>query len=528
LPPVRIGGSYRAAQPERQPFQHQPIQKLGRMRMAAKRFTAIPLLGSLAAAVLRGGALAFWSFSFTARGLFSIYYRRQVCRVMKKQQREKNLHLYVDIRGGRDSDVRNYLWWKYGREIASDPPGATAIHPFTHLSRPGQAFSLSSMIWAWHSLKRMMAVPEEGCVLVNYLIGPVEQAKLRRTRILERQRIGRLLSGMRNEAASLIETMIYSEFRTALRASNAFALEIAACYDAYFSILPPGVVIQADAVAKASRQFTASARYRGGRAIYIADRICTRLRTSNQLIGDESANLHLPDHFIVFDQVTRGEFLRQGVAEERIHIYQRDFGAGGEPSAGDGPISRDQVVVFLQAYVDNIGAMVRTGLEIARRMPKLEVIFKEHPNYPICEKMKSELLREIPDRLRFLPAREAPQLSRALAMVTGYSTAAVPGILQGVPLIWLRRQVDNSVFGEEYLECIGFAADETHEVLTLLKRLMRQDPPTLEACSHAREQVAAIFTHHEGVPASSFSEALDRAIKDSFLEIPATRRQSPP
>ena len=529
LPPVQIGGNYRAAQPERPPFQHQPLQQLGRMRLAARRFSAIPLLGPLAGALLRYTALACWPFSFTARALFSVYYRKQVCRILKNPQREKNLHLYVEIRGGKDRDVRHYLRWKYGTEIAGADHGARSIHPFTHLSRPGQAYSLAAMIWARQSLKRMAAAPEEGCVLVNYLIGPGGQLRLRRHRIAERQRVGSLLFAMRDEATTFIEKMIYSEFRSTLHATNAFALEIAACYDAYFSILPPGVVVQADAVAKTARQFTASARHLGGKVIYLADRICTRLRTSNQLITDESANLHFPDHFVIFDQVTRGEFLRQGVAEERIHLYQRAFGGGGgEPSAGEGAERRNQVVVFLQAYVDNIGAMVRTGLEIARRMPELEVVFKEHPSYPVCDRMKAKVSAEIPDRLRFLPSREAPQLSRALAMVTGYSTAAVPGILQGVPLVWLRRQVDNSVYGGEYLGRIGFAADGTEDVISILQLLVQHDPPTLEACSRAREQVAEIFTHPDGVPASSFSEALESAMDDSFRRISAARRPPPP
>ncbi len=278
-------------------------------------------------------------------------------------------------------------------------------------------------------------------------------------------------------------------------------------------------MIQADAAAKTARHFTACARQRGGRVIYVADRICTDLRTSNQFIVDDGENLHIPDRCVVFDQVSRDEFLRQGMRENLIHTYHRNFaqGRGAIPKEGHEPLT--QVVILLQAYEDNMEGMVRLGTDIATRLKKVAVVYQEHPNFPVCDRMKTKLLDAAPGRIRFLEPGESVEYQDTLAMVTGYSTAAVPGILQGVPLIWLRRQVDNSIIGEAYLGRIGFAADKSEEVLSYLKRLYRKDGRMLKACAKAAAETRKIFIPTCSPPGTTLGDALLKAREESFAEI---------
>jgi hypothetical protein len=522
----RIGGSYRSARHTGRPFTHEPIKRIEDLRAAlVRRLSGVPPLKHTVNLLLTIVTLIFWPFAIAARVVFSLCYRVTAHRVLKRMECPRNTFVYFDLRLGRNRDVGAYLGWKYGTAFQDAAAAGSSVIPFTHIARPCNGYSLSAMWWAWQALKRMDREPLKGCVVVNYLIPPSLLLRLqfrRNTQCrIKRNRLGRL----RRAATDFFTHLIYSEFISNLEHSKAFAMEISKGYQIFFALLSPGVVVQADAVAKTARNFTACARRHGGRVIYVADRICTSLRTSNQLIADEGDNPHLPNSCVVFDQVTRDEFVRQGVADRRIYPYHRNFAAQhAESSEGNG--GAVQVVILLQAYEDNIGAMVRLGAEIAARVPKIQVLYQEHPNFPVCGKAKAKVLAEAPGRLRFLEPREPVNYARTLALITGYSTAAVPGILHGVPLIWLRRQIDNSIFCEAFLDRIGFAADKADEVVSILKRLMRRDLQTLQACVAATEEAKAIFTPSTAFAGRSLSEALGQALDDLFEEIIVSARTS--
>jgi hypothetical protein len=108
---------------------------------------------------------------------------------------------------------------------------------------------------------------------------------------------------------------------------------------------------------------------------------------------------------------------------------------------------------------------------------------------------------------------------RALAMVTGYSTAVVPGVLAGVPLVWMRRQIDNSIYGESYMNRIGFPADTADGILAVLKLLLARDAAAMESCAVFRAAAKEIFSHADP---RGLAEVLDEAIRESFSEIQPT------
>ena len=519
---VRIGGVYRSSQDDGTPFVLQPIKHLESLRGVVTQL--LPTLLGIRRYVnffLRFCILFFWPIPLAARGIFSFYYRAAAARILNRLDGPKNVFVYFDLRLGRNRDIGAYLRWKYSNTFDSENGSGASSIPFTHIARPDHAYSFTAMLWAYQVLKRMEKDPLSGCVVVNYLLPTSRLLEVHLLRGDQRRNVRRKLVELERNAGDFFRQAMFKQFISSLDLTQSFPLEVSTCYDLFFEALAPGVVVQADAVAKTARHFTACAHRCGSRVIYVADRICTSLRTSNQFILDESDNPHLPDRCVVFDQVSKDEFIRQGMAEEDVYSYYRNFAADIlEPAVPPVP-GRTQVVILLQAYEDNIGGMVQLGEEIARKHPELLVIYQEHPNFPVCSRVKSGLLKKSPGRLRFLEPRETVDYAKTLALVTGYSTAAVPGVLHGVPLIWLRRQVDNSIYGEAYLNRIGLVADKPDEVNSILKRLIRRDPEKLAACVAAAAEAKAIFTPPSALAARTLPEALAQAIQASFVAIQA-------
>lgn len=513
---LRIGGAYRTARRLINPLSIKPIKGLEiARRWVIGRLTRWPWLRRGVDSLTRTFIFLFWPIPVAARLIFSFYYRTTAARILGRLDGPRNVFLYYDLRGKRELEA--YWRWKYGTTFYGATADAASCIPFRHIARRGHAYSLTAMIWAYQALKRMEQDPLTGCVVVNYLIPAPRLLEVQFLRNGHRHKLRRNVVELERTASDFFIRAIFKEFINALDLNRAFPVEVGACYDTFFGALAPGVVVQADAIAKTARHFTASARRRGSRVIYVADRICTSLRTSNQLITDEGDNPHLPDRCVVFDQVSKDEFVRQGMPPENIQSYNRNFAAEpSNPSAG--ALVQRQVVILLQAYEDNIGGMVRLGEELVRKHAELTVLYQEHPNFPVSDRVKLGLLKEWPERLCFLETGGSVDFATTLALITGYSTAAVAGVLAGVPLIWLRRQIDNSVYGEAYLNRIGFAADKADEVSSILKRLLRRDPATLEACLAATAEAKAIFTP-SALAAPTLPEALAQVINDSFAEI---------
>lgn len=519
LPKPKIGGAYRPLREGGGAFVLWPLKRFQDFRLAGmRRLTGKAVPKRCFNRMMQVLILFLWPLPIAARVVFSIVYQMLALPLMKRMDGPRNVFVYFDLRLGKNRDVASYLRWKFG-DLAATGHGATHI-PFSHLARPGQAYSFAAMIWAFKALRKMKSQPLEGCVTVNYLVPwwLLMRMQLRRNR--ERRIKRRLLRKLLREAPDFPSAYVYEEFIAALNLSNAFPIELAGAYKRFFAFMSPGVVIQADAAAKTARHFTACARRRGGRVVYVADRICTSLRTSNQLIHDEGDNPHVPDRCVVFDKVSHDEFLRQGMAANHIHTYHRNFSIGREAVVA-GQSGGSQVVILLQAYEDNIEAMVVVGTDILDSVEGTNVIYQEHPNFPLCGKMKSKLAADYPERLRFLNPGEPVDYQRTLALVTGYSTAAVPGVLQGVPLIWLRKQIDNSIFGEAYLDRIGFAADRSEEVVSLLKRLQKKESRMIEACGVASREAREIFVPTCSQEGTALPDALAMAFEHSFTEIDA-------
>lgn len=524
LPKSKIGGAYRPGRQGGGAFVLWPIKRIEDFRAGAvRRMAGKRHLKKCFNRVMQLVILLHWPFPIIARVLFSVIYQMMALPLLRQMDGPRNAFVYFDLRLGKNRDVGSYLRWKFGdlSLVGSGGPGPRPTHiPFSHLPRPGQAYSFSAMVWAFKSLRKMKSQPLEGCVVVNYLIPSSLLLKVQLRRKAQRKSKRRKLRALQREAPDFLTRHIYDEFITALDHSNAFPVELSRCYKRFFDLMTPGVVIQADAAAKTARHFTSCAHHRGGQVVYVADRICTSLRTSNQFVYNEGENPHVPDRCVVFDQVSHDEFLRQGIPENHVHTYHRNFAVGRESAAvinGNG----SQVVILLQAYEDNIEAMVRVGTDIIDRVKDVKVIYQEHPNFPLCARMKEKLLAAYPKRLRFLKPGEPVDYQHTLALVTGYSTAAVPGVIQGVPLIWLRRQIDNSIFGEAYLDRIGFAADKSDEVISLLKRLRKKERQMLKACELASQEAREIFIPTCSQPGTALSDALEMALEGSFAEIQA-------
>ena len=148
----------------------------------------------------------------------------------------------------------------------------------------------------------------------------------------------------------------------------------------------------------------------------------------------------------------------------------------------------------------------------------ITVVYQEHPNFPVGAQAKARVLEQAAGRLRFLAAGEALDLGNCLAQITGYSTAAVPGVLRGVPLIWLRGQVENAIFCEDFLHRIGFPADSPAEVAELVLKLQGADVGTRETAASASREAREIFAPASAGTAA-LADALAQALADSQAEL---------
>ncbi|RYD23113.1 MAG: hypothetical protein EOP88_05455 [Verrucomicrobiaceae bacterium] len=521
----KIGGSCRPNREKEGAFVLWPIKRFEDFRtVGMRRLTAKAVRKRCFNRLMQVVILFLWPLPIASRVVFSMIYQLMAIPVLRRLDGPRNVFVYFDLRLGKNRDVASYLRWKFGDLVAACS-GQTPI-TFSHLARPGQAYSFAAMAWAFKALRRMRSHPLEGCVTVNYLLPgwPLLTVRLRRhsQRRLKRRHLRELI----RQAPDFLSRHVYEEFIASLNLSSAFPMEVSRSYERFFGLMSPGVVIQADAAAKTARHFTVCAHRRGGRVIYVADRICTSLRTSNQFLRDGGDNPQIPDRCIVFDQVSREEFIRQGIAAERVHVYHRNFAVGRQNAASENA-EGSQVVILLQAYEDNIEAMVRVGTDILDSVEGMNVIYQEHPNFPLCDRMKESLREAYQGRLRFLAPGEPVDYGRTLALVTGYSTAAVPGVMLGVPLIWLRKQIDNSIFGEAYLDRIGFAADWSSEVISLLGRLREKDTEMLAACAVASREAREIFVPSCGREGTLLADALSEAFSCSFADIAADAANRP-
>jgi hypothetical protein len=514
----RIGGIYRAAKHVDQPFTLQPIRRLEIIKNVILRcVSAHSQLKRCLNWIISGMILLFWPIPIFARLIFGFYYRHAATKILRKLNSTKNVFVYFDLRLGRNRDVSKYMRWKYGTAFETKT-GASTIIPFTHLARFEQVYSFSAMIWAYQALKSMEDGKASGCFVVNYLLPAASLFQVHVQGGAYQRDVRRRLLLMKANSSGYFEKFMYAEFISNLSHTRFFPIELSKSYECFFGGMFAGAVLQADAVSKTARHFTASARKYGNHVLYVADRICTHLRTSNQLIDDGFESLHFPNRFIVFDQVTRAEFRRQGVVDSQIYSYTRDFSIAPTNDVCE-ELVKNQVVILLQAYEDNIGGMVRLGGALINALPDITVTYQEHPNFPVCNRVKADLARSHPKRLRFLAAGEKLNYQTILCLVTGYSTAAVPGILKGIPLVWLRRQVDNSIYGEDYLQRIGFVADKFDEVISRIRKIANHDSKTLEACVSATTEARSIFMPFPLEKSRDFGHAIMSAIDDSFEEI---------
>ena len=516
---VLVGGAYRSTR-VRKPFELQPIKIVQILSaVVERRLSPHPWLMLCANILFRALILLLWPIPVAARVIFSFYYRAAAVRILQRLNGPSNVFVYFDLRLGRNRDVAAYLRWKFGAAFTAGAGNGNSTIPFSHIARPGHAYSIGAMVWAYRTLKKMESDPSAGCVVVNYLITAPRLLEVHFLRNGQQRAIRRKLMELERGTGDFFAKVMYGEFIASLDKNCGFPVEVSACYDTFFGVVAPGVVVQADAIAKTARHFTACARRRGSRVVYVADRICTSLRTSNQFIRDDGDNPHLPDRCVVFDRVSGDEFVRQGVSGRDIYFYYRSFATQPHSPSGITHFKPRQVVILLQAYEDNIGGMVHLGEEIVRNHPELRVLFQEHPNFRVSPQVASRLMRKFPGKLSFLEPGGTVDFAHTLALITGYSTAAVTGVLAGVPLIWLRRQIDNSIYGEAYLDRIGFAADNYDDVNSILKRLIRLAPATLEAAAVATTEAAKIFMPDHEHLRRSLTDAIAQALKDSFAEV---------
>lgn len=514
---ARIGGEYRSLRKGHDMFHPETAARIREFRVNAfRKLSGRPFLKNCVGFAARLAISAVHTCHATIRLGFNGYYRMVAVRILKRMDGPRNVFLYFDVRLGRNREVDGYLSWKFSPEFTGLFRESISPIPFTHLARPGDAWSRAGMRWALDSLRRMEKQPLSGCVVTNYLITPWALLRMRARKRAVGRSVRKLLRETLAQNSDFIAQLMYEEF---ISSANAFSMEVTEGYHRLFGTFAPGVVIQADALSKGARHFTACARRLGFQVIYVADRICTRMRTSNQLIADEGDNPHFPDRCVVFDEVSRVELVRQGIAADRVYHYHRNFKAGRFEQLRKRPSKFHKVIIFLQDYCDNMSAMISVGEELVRTFPNIKVIFQEHPNFPVCEHARTRLVKSGHNRLRFLKPRESVNNDEVLAMITGYSTAVIPGVLDGVPLIWLRRQVNNSIYGEDYLRLVGLAADSNVEVLSLIRRLVARDPEALAACMAAGKAAGEIFCPPDENTERSLRAALEHALNDSFAEI---------
>lgn len=514
---ARIGGEYRPLREGNDMFYQETAASIRQVRVNAfRKLSGRPFLKKCVDFAARLATSIVHTCHATLRLGFNGYYRMVAMRILKRMDGPRNIFLYFDARLGRNREVDGYLSWKFSDEFTGLFREGVSPIPFTHLARPGDAWSRAGMRWALDSLRKMEEQPLSGCLVTNYLITPWALLRMRARKRTVGRSVRKQLRETLAQNSDFISQLMYEEF---ISSANAFAMEVTKGYHDFFGRFAPGVVIQADALSKGARHLTACARQLGFQVIYVADRICTRMRTSNQLIADEGDNPHFPDRCVVFDEVSRIELVRQGLAGDHIYHYHRNFKVGRVEQLRKRPSKFHKVIIFLQDYCDNMSAMISVGEELVRTLPNIKVIFQEHPNFPVCEHARTRLVKNGHQRLRFLKPREAVNYDEVLAMITGYSTAAIPGVLDGVPLIWLRRQVNNSIYGEDYLRRVGLAADSNVEVLSLIRLLIARDPEILSACMAAGKAAGEIFCPPDEHAERSLSAALEHALEDGFAEI---------
>lgn len=486
---------------------------------AIRKVKNIPLLNWLTRNVFTVLRLSVRFLLTCRRVIFHFRYRAVFQKVMAHTDGKKKVFLFFESRSGRNREVESYLQWKLSKEFLDNLQDEIAVVPFTHFHRSEANCSRSAMTWAMDSLQRMISDPADACVVANFLIPPWRVFTNRFGRKKRLREVRNRLSQLMQVTNDFLAGRIYQEWRAALHGMDGPTRELGYAYCELFNSSDPGVVVQADALTRGARQFTVCARRANYQVVYVADRICTKLRTSNQLVPSEIGNSHFPDRCVLFDTISRDELARQGFPLEKIHLYHRRFSAGVQPDKPIVPLEPNIVLVMLQAPQDHMEAMLETGAEIARADSSLTVVFQEHPHFPVKPVIRAKLLQEMKHGLHFLQQGKKIHPAEVLVTITGYSTAVIPFVLQGVPLVWMRQQVGNSIFGEDYLTRIGIPSDSTQETIALVRGLRSGRADLLAVTAAARIAAQEIFEPSEKILNRPIAHAVREAVDACFADL---------
>lgn len=269
------------------------------------------------------------------------------------------------------------------------------------------------------------------------------------------------------------------------------------------------VAVQADAISKESRLWTAVARQSGVPVVHVADRILGWRRLSNAPQNDERFDTRdpsLPDIVGVFDTVSLEALNSWGFPRERVQLLS-DVGAN-KPDGITGQGQQGVLGLYLQAYIDDLTRMIEVACDAARDAGLVKVVLRPHPHFPISSSAVKELAnRRWPEITLEVSTGHEDRAANAQWLASGYSTALLEPALHGRAVIWLRGVVRNEWFARDLTDRVGFVARGCRQ----LAEILCKDPVDLHSASPAVDGRPSDLGARDGILVDSIiSDTLDR------------------
>lgn len=244
-----------------------------------------------------------------------------------------------------------------------------------------------------------------------------------------------------------------------------------------------GVWLHARPLSNTARLITAAVRRSGHKMISVAPHVYTPTRLSNRFLDREFLEpyeISFPDLLAVQYPWSR-EILTRGRAcqrEVRVIDPGRHSGSGSPVNLSKSPTvlpksSKTKVVLVLLQTTPENPEILRSIVSAVGGLENAHFIFKPHPSHPVKEGLGPYVEGQAISCEMTEPDAPLDELiARCGICVSTHSTAALPALAAGIPVVWAQHASRNFVVLKDLQAMVGLTACDPETLRGILCKLL--------------------------------------------------------
>lgn len=293
-----------------------------------------------------------------------------------------------------------------------------------------------------------------------------------------------------------------------------YALKENCGYSKLFQQFGKGLLImKGPIISKGAPLQTYNAKQKGIRVLSVSGRILTSTRLSNCFLDAYSDDRYpniLPHSMVVSDRISYNTIRNQS-NEIDIHPLATNI----ESQVDGKQISNSITISLALQKRTEVEKLVDDVISITEKMEGVNVLLKQHPNFPIYWKLKEKFERVPFLKILDLETSLIETVENSDICITAYSSSALEFIKKGRPVIWVKYVTLNSLFFDEMFKKVGLTANGYEDLEAYIHRLKNDSEYYLNEKRKQYSQLKNLIYVSESRSASSF----DSIIKNELEKI---------